>query len=53
LKSCVGDVPDGSPIDTSKVGAKSFTVTAEDNAGNTNSVTHTYNDTHSGKPPKK
>jgi hypothetical protein len=42
LRSCAGDVPSGSPIDTSTVGAKTFTVAAEDNAGNKNSVTHTY-----------
>jgi hypothetical protein len=42
LASCVGDVPNGSPIDTSSVGARAFTVNAADNAGNTASVTHTY-----------
>jgi hypothetical protein len=42
LHSCVGDVPDGDPIDTSSVGHKSFTVDAEDNAGNTATVTHYY-----------
>jgi hypothetical protein len=42
LLSCVGDVPDGSAIDTSTVGPHSFTVNAEDNAGNTSSATNTY-----------
>lgn len=49
VKSCVGDVPNGSAIDTSTEGAKSFTVTATDNAGNTSSVTRNY--TVSGTPP--
>lgn len=34
LATCGGDVADGDPIDTSTVGANSFTVTAADNAGN-------------------
>jgi hypothetical protein len=42
LASCVGDAADGAPIDTSTVGAKTFTVTAADNAGNVSSVTHSY-----------
>lgn len=42
LSSCVGDVPNGSPIDTGSVGARTFTVTASDNAGNTASATSTY-----------
>jgi len=42
LKSCEGTVPNGSPIDTASPGQKSFTVTATDNAGNTDSVTRTY-----------
>ena len=42
LASCVGTVADGAAIDTSSVGSKSFTVNAEDNAGNTNSLTHNY-----------
>ena len=42
LASCVGTVPNGSPIDTNSVGAKTFIINAADNAGNTNSVTHTY-----------
>ena len=42
LASCVGDVANGSPIDTSSVGAKTFTVNAEDHAGNTASLTHHY-----------
>ena len=42
LASCTGSVPDAQPIDTASVGAKSFTVEAADNAGNTASVTHSY-----------
>ncbi len=42
LASCVGDVPDGDPIDTATVGSKAFTVDAEDNTGNMASVTHDY-----------
>jgi hypothetical protein len=42
LASCAGTVPSGSPLDTSSVGAKSFTVHAADNAGNTSTLTHNY-----------
>ncbi len=48
LQICAGDVADGSPIDTSTLGAHSFTVTARDNAGNENTVTHNYNVIASG-----
>lgn len=34
LKSCTGDLANGADLDTATVGDKSFTVTAEDNAGN-------------------
>ncbi len=51
LKSCTGPVSNGSPIDTSTTGTKTFSVTAEDNAGNKNSVTSTYYVTKNGKPP--
>jgi hypothetical protein len=34
VASCVGTVPNGSPIDTSSVGSKTFTVVAVDQAGN-------------------
>lgn len=34
VKSCIGNVANGSPIDTNSLGPKSFTVTAEDYAGN-------------------
>jgi len=43
LKSCAGSVPSGSPIDTSTFGTKTFTVEAEDNAGNKISKLLTYN----------
>ena len=42
LKSCVGTVPDGDAIDTASAGVKRFTVTAEDNDGNRETVTHSY-----------
>lgn len=42
LVSCEGDVPSGSSIDTGSLGWKTFTVTAEDAAGNRTSVTHEY-----------
>jgi hypothetical protein len=42
LASCAGPVANGTPIDTGSVGAKSFTVDASDNAGNTASLTHNY-----------
>jgi len=38
-----GTVPSGSPIPTGTVGAKTFTVDATDNAGNTTTKTVTYN----------
>jgi TolB protein len=42
LATCVGTVADGVVLDTSTVGARSFTVTATDNAGNDASQTHDY-----------
>lgn len=42
IASCSGSVPNGSPINTSILGSRTFTVTAQDNAGNTATVTHTY-----------
>jgi streptogramin lyase len=42
VSSCNGTVADGSPIDTATAGAKTFTVTAEDNAGNDAALTHEY-----------
>jgi Tol biopolymer transport system component len=42
LKSCEGTVAKGQPIDTGSLGTKTFTVRATDNAGNVNSITHTY-----------
>ena len=42
VASCQGTVADGANIDTSTTGTKTFTVNATDNAGNTNSVSHTY-----------
>jgi hypothetical protein len=42
LKSCVGDVPKGSAIDTSDVDRYTFKVTATDKAGNSSSKTVGY-----------
>ena len=42
LASCVGTVPNGTPIDTATVGSKTFPVEAADNAGNTASKSHAY-----------
>lgn len=42
INSCTGTVPDGAGLDTSSVGQKTFTVNAQDNAGNTASAAHTY-----------
>ncbi len=43
LLSCVGTVANGAYINTSTVGPKTFTVTGTDQAGNTTTVTRTYN----------
>lgn len=42
VASCVGTVPDGEQIDTSRAGAHTFVVNATDAAGNTSSRTVTY-----------
>jgi hypothetical protein len=42
LDSCVGDVPVGDDVDTSTLGDHTFTVTATDNAGNTDSAVAHY-----------
>ena len=42
VASCSGPVADGSPIDTSTAGSKSFQVTAVDTAGHTAVTTHFY-----------
>lgn len=47
VASCVGTVANGTTIDTSSVGTKSFTVNASDNAGNhAQAVTHNYTVTY-------
>jgi len=40
--SCEGTVPSGSPIDTTSVGTKTFSVTATDKAGNTETKSVSY-----------
>ena len=42
IDTCVGTVPNGSPIDTSTVGTHTFTVTGTDKAGNLTVVTLHY-----------
>jgi hypothetical protein len=42
LDSCTGPVPDGQPLDTSTVGAHTFTVAARDRAGNERTQTVAY-----------
>jgi hypothetical protein len=42
IAQCTGTGPNGSPIDTSSTGTKSFTVNAQDQAGNTRTVTVRY-----------
>jgi Ca2+-binding RTX toxin-like protein len=42
VATCQGTVANGANIDTSSTGTKTFTVNATDNAGLTNSVSHTY-----------
>ena len=42
IDTCVGTVADGLTIDTGSVGAKSFAVNAQDQAGNTASSTNDY-----------
>lgn len=42
VSACKGDVPNGAPIDTSTPGARTFTVTAYDRAGNVATRTQTY-----------
>jgi Bacterial Ig domain len=42
VHSCLGDAQDGSPLDTSTLGAHSFTVESYDHADNEVELTHTY-----------
>lgn len=53
LKTCAGNVPTGQPIDTATAGAKTFTVNAEDNAGNkeTKAVNYTVTAAPDTTPP--
>lgn len=42
MNGCKGDLPSGSQLDTTTVGAHTFTVTAYDRAGNVARTTHSY-----------
>jgi hypothetical protein len=42
IATCKGTVANGKPIDTSSTGAKGFTVTATDKAGNQTTQTVNY-----------
>jgi hypothetical protein len=42
IDGCKGDLPAGSQLDTSSVGAKTFTVTAYDRTGNISRIRHAY-----------
>jgi hypothetical protein len=42
IATCVGPIPNGTPIDTSSIGTKTFSVTATDNAGNSATLVATY-----------
>jgi hypothetical protein len=42
MNGCKGDLPNGAQLDTSSPGAKTFTVTAYDRAGNVAHETHSY-----------
>ena len=48
--SCVGPSADGAALDTSTPGAYQFTVNAEDNVGNTATLTHDYTVREAGAP---
>jgi hypothetical protein len=50
LASCVGTLADGAPLDTSKLGDVSVTVTARDRAGNQTVVEHTVTVVDQTKP---
>ena len=50
LDSCVGTVADGTAIDTATLGAKSFSVTATDGAGNDRTVAVDYTVTDQTDP---
>ena len=50
VDGCVGTVDDGDPVDTGTLGAKSFTVTGTDVAGNETEVTHSYTVVDTGDP---
>ena len=42
IASCVGPIPNGTPIDTSSIGKKTFSVVATDKAGNSATLVSTY-----------
>lgn len=50
VASCVGTSADGATLDTSTAGNHEFTVDAEDNVGNTSTLTHDYTVREPGAP---
>jgi hypothetical protein len=42
VASCVGTVPDGAPLDTTTLGVHAFQIVAQDNAGNTSTLSFSY-----------
>jgi hypothetical protein len=51
VASCTGPVASGTQLDTSSVGSKTFTVTASDQVGNTQTLTVNYSVTSGGGTP--
>jgi len=50
VASCIGDAPNGQPLDTSSLGDKTFTVVATDNKGNRRETSVTYHVVDRTKP---
>lgn len=50
VASCAGTLPSGTALDTTTIGAKTFTVTATDNAGNVKATTVSYTVTDATPP---
>ena len=53
VQSCVGSVASGAPLDTGSPGTKSFSVEAQDNAGNRAKVSRAYAVLAPGAKPRR